>query len=101
MNDRSQDIPPAPAADADRDAPLREDIRLLGRVLGDTLREQHGAAIFDLIENVRQTAIRFRRDREPVAKRELEAMTLPPLSTIRGISRRGRRYRCNANLLST
>ena len=30
----------------DKDAPLREDIRLLGRLLGDTVRDQQGAAAF-------------------------------------------------------
>ena len=38
----------------DKESPLREDIRLLGRILGDTLREQEGEAIFDLIERIRQ-----------------------------------------------
>jgi len=45
-----------------KDDPLREDIRLLGRMLGDTLREQEGEPTFELIENIRQTAIRFRRE---------------------------------------
>ncbi len=69
---------------ADKEFPLREDIRLLGRILGDTLREQEGEAIFDLIERTRQNAIRFRRDRDPDAKRELEAMLnkLDPVRTI-------------------
>ena len=56
----------------DKDLPLREDIRLLGRLLGDTLQEQVGSERFDLIENIRQTAVRFHRDRDPGAKRELE-----------------------------
>ena len=43
----------------DKDRPLREDIRLLGRLLGDTLREQEGAGVFNLVENVRQTAVLF------------------------------------------
>ena len=58
----------------DKDLPLREDIRLLGRLLGDTLQEQEGRERFALIENIRQTAVRFRRDRDPQAKAELEAM---------------------------
>jgi len=72
-----------PAA-TDKESPLREDIRLLGRILGDTLREQEGEAIYDLIERTRQNAIRFRRDRDPEAKRELEAMLnkLDPVRTI-------------------
>ena len=47
--------------DRPKDDPLRMDIRLLGRMLGDTLREQEGEPTFDLVENIRQTAIRFRR----------------------------------------
>src|SRR5260221_14130615 len=68
----------------DKESPLREDIRLLGRILGDPLREQEGEAIFDLIERTRQNAIRFRRDRNPDAKRELEAMLnkLDPVRTV-------------------
>ncbi|HVY05838.1 MAG TPA: phosphoenolpyruvate carboxylase [Burkholderiales bacterium] len=68
----------------DKESPLREDIRLLGRILGDTLREQEGEAIFDLIERTRQNAIRFRRGQDPAAKRELEAMLnkLDPVRTI-------------------
>jgi len=56
----------------DKESPLREDIRLLGRILGDTLREQEGKEFSDLIERTRQNAIRFRRDRDPDARRELE-----------------------------
>jgi phosphoenolpyruvate carboxylase len=56
------------------DAELREDIRLLGRILGDTLREQQGEAMFDVVEQVRQIAVRFRRDRDPQARAELVRM---------------------------
>ena len=34
--------------DAQADARLREEIRLLGRILGDTVRDQEGADVFDL-----------------------------------------------------
>jgi phosphoenolpyruvate carboxylase len=34
--------------DFDKDSPLREDIRMLGRLLGDTIRDQEGADVFDL-----------------------------------------------------
>ncbi len=57
-----------------KDMPLREDIRLLGRMLGDTLREQEGESTFALIENIRQTAIRFRREQDPKARQELDAI---------------------------
>ncbi len=45
----------------DKDLPLKEDTRLLGRLLGDVLRAQTGDAGFERIESIRQTAIRFRR----------------------------------------
>jgi phosphoenolpyruvate carboxylase len=58
----------------EKDAPLREDIRLLGRLLGDTLQEQVGADGFTLVETIRQTAVRFRRDRDTSAKHDLEVI---------------------------
>jgi phosphoenolpyruvate carboxylase len=53
---------------------LREDIRLLGRLLGDTLREQAGEATLALVESIRRTSLRFRREQEREARAELEAM---------------------------
>jgi len=68
----------------DKDLPLREDIRLLGRLLGDTLREQEGEDTFHLIEQIRQTAIRFRRDGDHLARQELESLLdlLSPAATV-------------------
>src|SRR5215469_8458669 len=57
----------------DKDVPLRDDIRLLGRILGDTIREQSGDAVFDTVENIRQNSVRFRRDEDLTARRDLEA----------------------------
>jgi phosphoenolpyruvate carboxylase len=64
----------------DKDLPLREDIRLLGRILGDTVREQSGAAVFETVEAIRQNSVRFRRDEDVLARRALEATLngLPP-----------------------
>ena len=45
----------------DKDLPVKEDTRLLGRVLGHVLRAQIGEAGYERIEAIRQTAIRFRR----------------------------------------
>ena len=64
-------------ADTDKDLPLREDTRLLGRMLGDVLRTQTGEPGFARIEAIRQTAIRFRRAREadaPAVKCQLDAL---------------------------
>ena len=61
-------------AGADKDAPLKEDIRLLGRLLGDVLREQEGAEVFDVVETIRQTAVRFRREDDADADLELRTL---------------------------
>src|SRR5688572_19973410 len=72
-----QTMPSDPEVRANRvedaeDARLRTDIRLLGRILGDTVRDQEGADVFDLVERIRQTSIRFHRDEDRLARRELE-----------------------------
>ena len=41
--------------------PMREDIRLLGTILGDTVREQNGERVFDLVERARVESFRVRR----------------------------------------
>jgi phosphoenolpyruvate carboxylase len=65
---------PRPVEDeSEKDRPLRDDIRLLGRILGDTVREQEGEEVFELVEQIRQASIRFHRDNEVGARRELEA----------------------------
>lgn len=40
--------------DPDSHAPLREDVRLLGGLLGETLREQVGDALYERVEAIRQ-----------------------------------------------
>ena len=70
-------------ARTDKDLPLKEDTRLLGRLLGDVLRAQTGEAGFARIEAIRQTAIRFRRAGEadaPAIKRELENLLELPIA---------------------
>ncbi|OBH03189.1 phosphoenolpyruvate carboxylase [Mycobacterium sp. E2699] len=41
--------------------PMRADIRLLGTILGDTVREQNGDEVFDLVERARVASFRVRR----------------------------------------
>ncbi|HET9563025.1 MAG TPA: phosphoenolpyruvate carboxylase, partial [Mycobacterium sp.] len=41
--------------------PMREDIRMLGAILGDTVREQSGEQVFDLVERARVESFRVRR----------------------------------------
>ena len=62
------------ASFSEADAQLRAEIRLLGRILGDTVRDQEGDDVFDLVESIRQASIRFHRDEDIGARHELEAM---------------------------
>src|SRR5438128_892685 len=62
------------ASAIDKDTPLREDIRYLGRLLGDVLRAQEGDAAFDLVESIRQLAVRYRRDSDESQRGELESI---------------------------
>jgi len=64
---------------AEKNQPLVDDIRLLGRILGDTVREQEGEEVFELVERIRQASVRFHRDNDLAARRELES-TLDSLS---------------------
>jgi phosphoenolpyruvate carboxylase len=63
----------------DNERPLVEDIRLLGRILGDVIREQEGVAAYELVERVRKLSVAFRRDADPDAdhalKKLLKALT--------------------------
>ncbi len=72
-------------AGPEKDAPLRYDIRLLGRILGDTIRAQEGEAVFEVVERIRQTSIRFHRDSNEAAREELQAI-LSSLATGRAIT---------------
>ncbi|WP_029352420.1 phosphoenolpyruvate carboxylase [Bosea sp. 117] len=69
-----------PENEHDLDISLRDDIRMLGRVLGDTLRDQEGEAMFELVERIRRFSTRFHREEDEGARHELEAILadLPP-----------------------
>ncbi|AXF13719.1 phosphoenolpyruvate carboxylase [Paraburkholderia caledonica] len=69
---------------ADKDHPLFQDIRYLGRLLGDVLREQEGDAVFDVVETIRQTAVRFRREDDNAAVQTLDKKlrSLSPEQTV-------------------
>ncbi|MFN3377682.1 MAG: phosphoenolpyruvate carboxylase, partial [Burkholderiaceae bacterium] len=69
----------------DKDLPLIEDIRLLGRILGDIIREQEGVAVYELIEQVRQLSVAFRRDHDHEADKALKKL-LKGLSTDQTVS---------------
>jgi phosphoenolpyruvate carboxylase len=73
-----------PLETPDKDLPLRDDIRLLGRILGDTVRSQEGEPVFAIVEHIRRTSIRFHREEDEAARHELEA-TLNSLSHAQNI----------------
>lgn len=56
----------------EKDQGLRDDVRLLGALVGDVLREQGGDALFERVEAVRNAAIR-RREGHPDAAPELKS----------------------------
>ena len=48
----------------DKDQSLRDDVRTLGAMVGDLIREQSGEELFELVENARLRAIRRREGNE-------------------------------------
>ena len=64
---------------APKDAQLRDDVRTLGALVGDVLREQCGEEFFQLVERTRHAAIRWRLGDES-ADNELHTLVraLPP-----------------------
>ncbi len=64
----------AVARDTQNELPLIEDIRLLGRTLGEVIREQEGSAAFALIEQIRRLSVAFRRDANEVANQALKKL---------------------------
>ena len=59
---------------AAKNRPLVDDIRLLGRILGDVIREQEGAEAFELIERVRQLSVAYRLKKDASAGRVLDRL---------------------------
>jgi phosphoenolpyruvate carboxylase len=71
LSRRAIDFPP-------KDAPLRDDVRFLGALVGDMLRDQGGDALFDAVETARTAAI---------ARRERPSEPAPDLdATLRGLA---------------
>jgi phosphoenolpyruvate carboxylase len=66
---------PTPAKRSkDNERPLVEDIRLLGRILGDVIREQEGVEAYELIEQIRTLSVAFRRDADHEADKALKKL---------------------------
>ena len=72
MEKPGKDTPSRRARDNER--PLVEDIRLLGRILGDVIREQEGVEAYELVEQIRKLSVAFRRDADHEADRALKKL---------------------------
>ncbi|MGA8172381.1 MAG: phosphoenolpyruvate carboxylase, partial [Methylocystis sp.] len=71
------DAPPKvepPKAAPRKDDRLREDVRLLGRLLGDTVREHEGDQAFERIETIRRLSVAASRDGDMEADRKLDQL---------------------------
>ncbi len=68
----------------DKDRPLQEDIRLLGQILGDTVREHDGEAAFEVVEAIRRLSVAFQRKADEAAGRDLDTLLsrLSPAETV-------------------
>jgi phosphoenolpyruvate carboxylase len=66
-------------SNTDKEKHLRHDVRFLGNLLGETLIEQGGRGVFDLVEKIRFLTKEMRRDYVRDLKEEL-------VSTIRGLN---------------
>lgn len=48
------------SASLHKEQPLIDDIRLLGKLLGDVIREQEGEPVYQLVERIRQLSVAYR-----------------------------------------
>lgn len=62
---------PLPTSE-DKEALLKADTRLVGRLLGDIIREQRGSATFETIEAIRKESVRLHK--EGVSHRSMDAL---------------------------
>lgn len=63
---------------------LKDNIRYLGKVLGQTILHKEGQEAYDLIENIRKSAVKFHREHDQQASLQLEQYLkeLSPLQTV-------------------
>jgi len=62
------------AAAKDKNAPLMHDIRLLGRILGEVIREQEGRDAYELVERIRKLSVAFRLKRDAQAGKSFDKL---------------------------
>ncbi|HEY8162216.1 MAG TPA: phosphoenolpyruvate carboxylase [Methylocystis sp.] len=62
------------AQEGKSEQPLGEDIRLLGRLLGDAVREHEGAEAFERVETIRRLSVAATRNKDQDAAAKLDAL---------------------------
>jgi len=58
----------------DADLSLRENVRLLGELLGKTIKAQHGQKLFELVENIRQLSKQVQNGEEDSRKELIKVL---------------------------
>lgn len=77
VDDQQERLRELIAADADsKEAPLRRDVRNLGRILGDVIKEQAGDAVFESVERLRNSSIEQREQGTVAENLSLSSMDL-------------------------
>jgi phosphoenolpyruvate carboxylase len=61
-------------ADRKEDEPLLDDIRLLGQLLGETVREQDGDDAFEIVETIRRLSVAYDRGSDATAGDSLNSL---------------------------
>jgi phosphoenolpyruvate carboxylase len=59
----------------EKDQALRDDVRTLGAMVGDLIREQNGDELFELVESARLRAIRRREGNEKPGEESGDGLT--------------------------
>jgi phosphoenolpyruvate carboxylase len=62
-------------SELDAHAPLRQDVRLLGQLLGNTLQEQESPVLLDLVEEIRKLSKHARAGHEEQSKKLIEKLS--------------------------
>jgi phosphoenolpyruvate carboxylase len=62
--------------------PLRDDVRLLGELLGETLREQEGASLFETVERVRALSKEAHGDESAFGRLAGELRAMPTAAAL-------------------
>ena len=70
---------------AEKNKPLVDDIRRLGRILGEVIREQEGREAYDLVEQIRKLSVAYRLKQDAVAGKALSRL-LKDLSSDQAVS---------------